>query len=264
MGYRRILTVVNEQTASTVIARYAISMAIACKASLILYANHDKGTNETTLRHTDRHLTHLNSIAAELDIPVTRITEAGDICKQLPKRASGESVDLLFYPLMPNEQYGANFHQHPVHRLLRTIKSDLAIMRAVTMAKPHPRHILMPLGVAVSDTERRLLFIAALAVSFHAQVTLLHLTAHESPQRMPVQVTEFREQLQQRQITVLERHSRGPIGKTIRVEAITRHHDLIVLGASDRGIVKRLFFGNPAGDVMHKPPCNIILFRPAR
>jgi len=241
MGYRRILTVVNEHTASTVIARYAVAMVLACKASLILYSAHEKGADETILRHTDRHLDHLNAVALELEVPVTRITEVGDICRLLPKRALVEKADLVFYPLLPDERYGASFRSHPVHRLLRTVRSDLAIMRAITMAKPHPRHILMPLRGIVGDTERRLLFIAVLAGSFHAQVTLLHLSAQKNLQGMPDQITRFREQLQQHQVTVLERNLKGPVGKTIRLEAIARHHDLIVLGASERGIVRKLF-----------------------
>jgi nucleotide-binding universal stress UspA family protein len=63
---------------------------------------------------------------------------------------------------------------------------------------------------------------------------------------------------------VLERSGKGAIGKSITVEAITRHNDLIVLGASERGVLQRLFFGNPAGDVMHQPPCNAIMFKAAR
>lgn len=201
MGYRRILTVVNEHTASTVIARYAVAMVLACKASLILYSAHEKGADETILRHTDRHLDHLNAVALELEVPVTRITEVGDICRLLPKRALVEKADLVFYPLLPDERYGASFRSHPVHRLLRTVRSDLAIMRAITMAKPHPRHILMPLRGIVGDTERRLLFIAVLAGSFHAQVTLLHLSAQKNLQGMPDQITRFREQLQQHQVS---------------------------------------------------------------
>lgn len=262
MSYRTILSVVNEHTASTVMARYAISLAFACKAELVLYAVHDERCDETVLRHTDRHLDHLNTVAIELEIPVTRITEVGTIGTLLPKRAWAENADLVFYPLLPREHYGANIRRHPVHHLLRAIRSDLAIMRTMTMAKPHPKNILAPLGAVVGDQGRRLMFIAELAKSFHSQVTLFHLSEEWKEGGMPEDITRFRKKLQQQNVTVLERSSRGHIGKSIAVEAITRHNDLIVLGASERGMLKKLFFGNPAGDVMHRPPCNSILFRP--
>lgn len=264
MSYRKIFSVVTEHTASTVLARYAISLAATCKAELVLYAAHDEGNDETILRHTDRHLDHLFTVAFELDIPVTRITEVGNISKLLPIRVHAEKADLVLYPLTPYERYGAILQRHTVHHLLRTIRSDLAIMRVITMAKPHPRHILVPLGKVISDKERYLFFITELATSFHSQVTLFHLSAEHDATGMPKVITLFREQLQKQHVTVLERSGKGEICKSITVEAITRHNDLIVLGASERGVLRRLFIGNPAGDVMHQPPCNAILFRAAR
>jgi nucleotide-binding universal stress UspA family protein len=135
-------------------------------------------------------------------------------------------------------------------------------MRTITMAKPHPRHILVPLGKVISDMERRLVFITELAKSFHSQVTLFHLSAEHDAKEMPDNITHFRKRLEQH-VAVLERSGKGHIGKSITVEAITRHHDLIVLGASERNLLQRLVYGNPAGDVMHQPPCNTILFRAA-
>lgn len=264
MSYRKIISVVTEHTASTVTARYAISLAIASGAELVFYAAHDEGSSESVVLHTDRHLDHLFAVAFKLEIPVTRITEAGNIGKLLPIRVQAEKADLVFYPLTPYERYGANLQRHTVHHLLRTVKSDLSITRVVHMAKPHPRHILMPLGKTVRDSERRLLFITELAKSFHSQVTLLHLSATRDARGMPEVVTRFRKLLQQQHVTVLERSGSGQIGKSIALEAITRHNDLIVLGASERGVLRRLLFGNPAGDVMHQPPCNTILFRAAR
>ena len=264
MSYCKILSVINEQTVSTVIARYAISLAAACKAELVLYASHDEGGDENNRQRTDRHLDHLFTVALDLNIPVTRITEIGNIGKLLPERVQAEKADLVFYPLTPYKRYGADLQRHTVHHLLRTISSDLAIMRVITMAKPHPGHILVPLGKVVSDKERRLLFITELARSFQSKVTLFHLSPEREAKGMPDDITDFRKQLLLQQVMVLERNGRGDIGKAITVEAITRHNDLIVLGASERGVLRRLFFGNPVGDVMHQPPCNVILFRAAK
>src|SRR6185369_12728681 len=164
---------------------------------------------------------------------------------------------------MPFKRYGADLARRTVHRLLRTIKSDLAIMRVITMAKPHPGHILMPLGKVADDKGRRLQFITELARSFHSQVTLYHLTEGREAQGISDDIIQFGKQLQQEQVTVLERTSRGDVGKSITVEAITRHNDLIVLGASGRGVLSKLIYGNPVGDIMQQPPCNAILFWPA-
>ena len=122
MSYNTIFSVVNEHTASTVIVRYAISLAMACKARLVLYAAHAEGDSETMLRRTDLHMDHLVTAASQLEIPVTRVTEEGDIGKLLPKRVRAEHADLVCYSLLPDERYGANLRRHTVHHLLRTIR----------------------------------------------------------------------------------------------------------------------------------------------
>lgn len=261
MGFQRILTVVNAQTGSTVAARYAIALATACGSQLVLYAAHGEGTNGTTLLHAERHLDHLFRIAFELEIPVTRITETGTIARLLPRRVEEERVDLVFYPLTPPEQYGATFQRQTVHRLLRLVRADLAIMRIMHMGKLHPHQILVPLGAGIGNPERLTGFLAALAKSFHSRITLFHRPGGAG-RNLLGDATLLRDNLQRQQLPVLERSAGGRIARAIVLEAISHHHDLIVLGASERGPLRRLFFGNPAGDVMRHPPCNAILFRP--
>lgn len=261
MTYRKIFSVVNEQTASTVMARYAIALALASKAELVLYAAPDEGSQVSILHHVDRHLDHLDTIAFEQKVHVTRITEVGNIRTLLPQRLTAEKADLVLYPLTPDERYGSNLQEHTVQHLLRTIRADLAIMRIISMAKPHPRHILVPLRERISDKERRLLFIGELARSFQSEVTLFHHSAEAGSKGLPDDISRFRQELRQQQVTVRERSGSGELSKAIAVEAITRHHDLIVLGASERSLLRSLFFGNPSSEVMQHPPCNAILFR---
>lgn len=263
MGYRTIFSVVNEHTGSTVAARYAMALAVAGKSRLVLYSAHGEGVDETTFRHIERHLDHLAAIAFDLDIPVTRITESGNIVHLLPHRVQEEHADLVFYPLTPSERYKTTFQQQTVHHLLRVITVDLAIMRIMHMGKPHPRHILVPLGGVINQRERLTEFLAALAKCFNAQLTLFHRPAGGGMRDTPEDFARVRNGLRQHHLPVLERSGTGHIPKAIALEAISHHHDLIVLGASERGALRRLFFGNPAGDVLQQPPCNAILFRAA-
>lgn len=261
MSYRTILAVVNEHTASTVTARYALALAQSVKARLVLYSAQAEGTDESLLRHVDHHLDHLFTAAFELGVPVTRITEAGAVSHLLPRRVQAEQVDLVFYPIAPGEQYGAALQQQTVHRLLQTVRADLAIMRIMHMGKPHPRHILVPLGDVVSDLEQRVTFLAALARSFHSQITLFHRPA--GPRLDSADFTAVCSSLRNHHLPVLERIGTGNIARGIALEAVSHHNDLIVVGASERGLLRRLVFGNPAGEVMHHPPCNALLFRAA-
>jgi nucleotide-binding universal stress UspA family protein len=237
-------------------------LAASGGSQLVLYSAHDEGGEGSAARHTERHIEHLFNEALALNIAVTRISETGPITRLLPHRIQAEAADLVFYPLPPGERYGAPLQRHTAHHLLQTVRADLAIMRIMHMGKPHPRHILVPLGDVVSDREQRVSFLAMLARSFHAQLTLFH-RPDGRRQDSPADFIAVRNALRTHHLPVLERSGRGHIAKAITLEAVSHHNDLIVLGASERGVLRRMFFGNPAGDVMHHPPCNAILFRAA-
>lgn len=263
MSYRAILAVINEHTGSTVSARYAMALAVSGGSRLILYSAHGDGSDEAAIRHTERHLDHLFEDALALDISVTRVTETGATNRLLPHRAQAEGADLVFYPLTPAEHYGDALQRQTAHHLLRAVRANLVVMRIMHMGKPHPRLILVPVGGVVSDLEQRVRFVAALAKAFHSQVTLFHRPGTGKPD-FPADVVRLRDGLQLHDLPVLERSGSGHIARAIALEAVSHHNDLIVLGATERGALRRLFFGNPAGDVMHAPPCNAILFRPTQ
>jgi nucleotide-binding universal stress UspA family protein len=262
MRYQTVLAVINEHSGSTVCARYAIAMAASSGADLVLYSAHVEGTSEAILRNSEQHLDHLFNVAFELGIPVRRISETGVLAKLLPRRIAAEGAQLVFYPLLPDERYRAALQQQTVHRLLSSVPCDLSIMRIMHMGKLHPHHILVPLGRTIHDSEQRVRFLAALAKSFRAQITLFH-----RPDRgqggVRQAVEQVRAGLGRHHLPVLERSGSGSIAKAIALEAISHHSDLIVVGASERSALRRLFFGNPAGDLLLSPPCNTILFRAA-
>jgi nucleotide-binding universal stress UspA family protein len=263
MSYSKILAVINEHTGSTVAAHYAIMLAASGGSKLVLYCAHDEGSDGQTAQHTERHIDHLFSEALACGIAVTRISETGSIPRLLPHRIQAERADLVFYPLTPGEHYGATLQRHTAHHLLRTIPADLAVMRIIHMGKPHPRHILIPIGSVLSSGEQWVRFVTALAKGFHSQVTLFH-RLDIGKREVPDDFVSLRNELRLQHVPVLERSGSGHIARAIALEAVSHHNDLIVVGASERGTLRRLFFGNPAGDVMFQPPCNAILFRPVR
>lgn len=262
MSYRKIVTVVDEHTGSTVTAGYAMWLAKSCSAELVLYCALPADVPQPA-QHAERHLSHLEKEASLLGVAVTRVRETGAIEKLLPATVRSQGADLLFYSLSPGESYGAYLQRQTVHQLLRSISCDLAIVRVVNLAKPHPRHILMPVSKSASGSAARQRFITAICKGFHSQITLLHLFPTPPRGRMPQHIDELQELLLQQQVAVLARSAVGRVGSSITVEAIARHSDLIVLGHSERGLVQKLLYGNPAAEVLHHPPCNAILFRGA-
>lgn len=240
-----------------------MALAATDGAELVLYNIHAEGGDEVILRRMEHHLDHLFNEAKLHGIKVISISETGMISRILPHRVQVEKADLVFYSLAPGESYGDTLQRQTSHQLLRTIRADLAVIRIMHMGKPHPRRILAPFGGIVTDREPRVKFLAALAKSFHSQVTLFH-RSDAAKRKFPDDLVMVRKDLLRFSLPVLERSGSGRIDKAIELEAVSHHNDLIVLGASERGTLRRLFFGNPAGDVMLQPPCNVILFRPDR
>lgn len=263
MSYRKIVTVINEHVSSTFTASYAISLAAETNAELELYAAHEALRSETVHTQTNRHLDTVFSVASERHIPLSRSYETGNLSMLLPKRVQEEKADLVFYPLSPEEEYGTALQQNTVHHLLRRVSADLAIMRTISMPKQDKGNILVPMGKVVSDKTRRLQFIVELSRSFHARVTLFHMFVEHEVRGTPIGINEFRQQLALQNVAVTMRCGRGALAQAIAVEARTQQNDLILLGASGRGLLRTLYYGNLAGDLLHTPPCNTILFRAA-
>jgi nucleotide-binding universal stress UspA family protein len=57
----------------------------------------------------------------------------------------------------------------------------------------------------------------------------------------------------------------GPlIGEAIMQEAARHRHDLIIMGASQRGLFSTWRHGNPVEDVMRRTPCDLFVCRARR
>jgi nucleotide-binding universal stress UspA family protein len=54
----------------------------------------------------------------------------------------------------------------------------------------------------------------------------------------------------------------GSIAKSITVEAASKRHDLIIMGASERSLLSSFLKGNPVEDVLRETPCDLIILKP--
>ena len=54
----------------------------------------------------------------------------------------------------------------------------------------------------------------------------------------------------------------GTIARSITIEAASKRHDLIIMGASERSLLSSLLKGNPVEDVLRETPCDLIILKP--
>ena len=128
----------------------------------------------------------------------------------------------------------------------------------------------------MTDLEGRSCFVANLAMAFHASVTLFHLTSPitdffhgetllnpaQREKRLPDDIDQFTDCLKKYDIRHEKKTGQGSVSRSITIEAARRRNDLIVMGASERSLLRSITGGNPVEEVLRETPCNLIIFRP--
>jgi nucleotide-binding universal stress UspA family protein len=153
---------------------------------------------------------------------------------------------------------------------------SVAMVRVVRMGKIHPKNILVPLRGYMTNLEERACFVAKLAQGFESTVTLfhspspitsffhgeIHLKPAQREERVPKDIEQFTECLNRYMILHERRTGYGGISRAITIEAAHRRNDLIVMGGSERSLLRSIISGNPVEDVLREAPCNLIILRP--
>jgi nucleotide-binding universal stress UspA family protein len=139
--------------------------------------------------------------------------------------------------------------------------------------KDAPSEFLVPLKGHLSELEERAYFTAKLAQGLNARTTLLHLPGtitgsfqsweqgrYSGLEKHTAKgVEDFISHLEQYKVQHERRTAQGSVARSITTEAAFRKNDLIIMGASERGLFKSLLCGNPVEDVLRETPCNLIV-----
>jgi len=274
--YKKILAAVNEFTNSELAARYAIALAKSCGSSLSLVFVADKKISTDMFRRAESALERLFLEARSLDVAVESITEKGDPLKKISDLARKNGVDIVFAATRKEDVERRYFLKTLARELAMKLPCALAIVRVVRIDKSYPGNILVPLKGHMTDLEGRSCFVANLAMAFHASVTLFHLTSTitdffhgetllnpaQREKRLPDDIVQFTDCLNKYDIRHEKKTGQGSVSRSITIEAAHRRNDLIVMGASERSLLRSITGGNPVEEVLRETPCNLIIFRP--
>ena len=276
--YKKILAAVNEHLNSEIAARYALHLAKKAEARIYLCSIADKGIGHKDFKTAQEAVKRLSSRARELGIPVTGVIETGEPLEQIRKVVAAEKIDLVFAATR-HEDIENRFYAHTVaRRLSLRLPCSVALVRVVHLGRVHPKTILVPLKARIDHGDERASFTALMAGAFDSRIFLfhstkpltsffhgeMHLTPAEWEARLPVDIARFIEQLDRYDISHENRLIPGIAGKTIVIEAAAKRHDLIIMGASERSLLRSLIRGNPVERVLRETTCDLIILRPKR
>lgn len=276
--YKRILAAVNEYTNSEVAARYALGLAQACRARLSLVFVAAAGISRSLMRQAEAALERLFLEASRQELEVESLIEKGDPFRKIREVVREKDIDLVFTATRREDVDQRFFVKTLPRELLLKLPCSVALVRVVHLGRVHPRHILVPLRGHKAHLEERAFFVAKLAQHFEARVTLFHapesLTgffqrALELPPEareayVPRGMEEFLARLRHYQISPERRLGQGRAARAITIEAALGRNDLVIMGASGRGLLESLIYGDPVEEVLRETPCNLIILLPRR
>ena len=274
--YRRILAAVNEHLNSEVVARYALHLARVCGAEFYLCFVTGKNTPPAVFDHAQEAMKRLFVEAEKTGIKAEIITITGQAVEEIAAIVRNERIDIVFAATR-REDVERRFYAGTVARSLSLkLPCSVALMRVVHMGKMRPTKILVPLKARISRVRERAWFTAKMAeccdakvVVFHAIKPIttffhgeIHLTPYEWEKRLPEGVSGFMEYLRKYEIAHEGRLLPGKTARSITIEAAAKRHDLIIMGASERGLLTSLIKGNPVEEVLRETPCDLIILKP--
>jgi nucleotide-binding universal stress UspA family protein len=273
--YKRIVAAVNEHTNAEISAKYAIAISKECQSALSIVFVSREGLDREIFHRAESAAERLFVEAEAQGIDVEMIVETGDPETEIKNIVKDRKVDLLFVSTR-HEDVKKRFYIRTLARgLMKSLPCSVAMVRIVRMARTAPTNILVPLRPEMSDLSERAHFVGCLAGAFNSSVTLFHLSAPITSffrgeiQRTPDEITRhvskdmgrFTQYLTHKNIDFRKRVGYGSVSKGITVEAAQWRNELIVIGESQRSILRSMVSGNPVEAVLRETPCNLIVLK---
>jgi len=274
--YKRILAAVNEFTNSEIAARYAMALAKSCRAELSFVFVAEEDRDKEVFRHAEAALERLFIEAEKQDIEIESITEWGDPFRKIREVINQKKIDLVFTATRREDIQKRYFLKTLAREFMMKLPCSVAMVRVVRMGRVVPKNILVPVRGYMTHIEDRSCFVAKLAEAFGSTVTLFHLSepltsyfhgeihlpSSQREERIPKDIEKFTECLRRYEIYYEKRTRYGDIAREITIEAAHNRNDLIVMGASERSLLRSIASGNPVETVLRETPCNLIILRP--
>ncbi len=232
--------------------------------------------NKSTFKQAESALERLFMEADARGVEVESITEKGEPLQKIRDIAREKQIDIVFISTRREDITKRFFVKTLAREFILKLPCSVAMVRVVRMGRMHPRDILVPLRGEMTHIEERALFVARLAQGFGSSVTLFHsaepitsffhgeilLKPSMRDGYIPRDVELFTGCLDRYMISHEKRIEFGGVSRTITIEAAYRRNDLIIMGASERSLLRSIVRGNPVEEVLRETPCDLIILRP--
>jgi nucleotide-binding universal stress UspA family protein len=273
--YKKILAAVNEHLNSEVSARYALELAKVTGSKIYLCYIAEKGVSEKAFKQTEETVKRLFLRAEDTGLRAESIFDTGDPVAKIGGIVETEKINIVFASTR-REDVQKRFYAGTIARKLSlNLPCSVALVRVVHMGRIHPKKILVPLKAKLDHIDERAYFTSMVAEAFGSNIFLfhttkpakkffhgeLHLTPVEWEEKLPGDISHFIEHLNRYKVTHEKRLVPGRTGRHITIEAAAKRFDLVIMGASERSLLRSIFRGNPVEEVLRETPCDLIILK---
>lgn len=274
--YRKILAAVNENVNSEIAGRYAKHLARVSGGRLLICSVRERGQSEHAFELARETAKRVQHAARELGVDAECVFREGDPLSAISALVRSEGVDLAVIATRRKDVHRRFVRRAAITRkLLFHLPCSVALVHVVHLGRIHPSEILVPLKERIDDIPSRAYFAAMMARAFDARINLfhvtkplrrffqgeLHLTPPEWERKVSPDLARFIGHLDGYQVRHEKRVTPGKAGKSIAIEAAARRRDLIIMGATKRGLLDLLLRGNPVEEMLRDTPCNLIILK---
>ncbi|HUW68515.1 MAG TPA: universal stress protein [Candidatus Nanoarchaeia archaeon] len=274
--YNKILAAVDGGFTAESAAKYAILIAEHCDAKLYLIFVITKNLDEkyVTLGRlsVERLVNYARSRGIEADGQIIQ----GPVVETIKSIVENHNIDLVISSTRHKDSKSRYFVRSISQKLMRSLSCSMIVIKVTHPGKTlHIQKILVPVMIGSYHAEERAYLISKL--DSKARIRVLRV---EKTSRTSALLTTHDEKLKLRS---MGRELLQPLAKELSnydipadmyvdmapnyAEAVLKnaaagHFDLIIIGATNKDIIRQIVQGNPVEEILRKTSCDVIIWHP--
>jgi nucleotide-binding universal stress UspA family protein len=266
--HRKIISAVDSSFHSELVARHAVAIASSLGSQLVVLA---VDTGEVESGNLSYGVEHLRQHAGTYGIQAKGIIRKGEVVKTILAVINEEHADLLVLAT-----------RHGEHRLFVSSITQKLMLKApcaVLAVKPsgiakRGRSMLLPLARREHATDELIMLTSSLAKFYSYKVEVLHVIELPRWYDLPwIKLYTMRLQGEENMTPVADALKALGVDVDVRMvvaessinaipkEAAIGRHSMALMGASRRGILKEVVYGNPIERMLSGILCDVLIWR---
>lgn len=267
--YRKIISALDGSFHSELAAQHAVAIAASCGSELLVLA---VDTGEAGKDKLSSSVEHVCQYARDQGVNARGLVRTGEAVKTILDTVHAEHADLLVTATRHSD-YRLFVRSVPQQLMLKAPCSMLAIKPA-GMAKKGTG-MLLPVAHREIAADERTMLAVCLSKFYHFRVEILHVIERRRWYDLPWdKLYTMRHHGEENMIPIANALKEKGIAGEVRAviaencmnaiqkEVAVGKHDLVLLGASKRNIIKQIISGNPIEQALSRIFCDVVIWRP--